>query len=225
MSRPIRTDPRGRRAPRPLTTTSFVLLGLLGVRDWTAYELAQQMDRTVRFFWPRAQRKIYEQAKLLVEHGMATGRREPIGRRHRVVYSITARGRDALQGWLAAPSEPPEIEFEALAKAFFGEQGDKGSLLASIRSVGRVHPALLEHVRAVDATTPPGARSFPGRQHVNALTFVLLWSMTDAMRRWSEWAEAWVSGWPDDLALPPDLADEAARLNRGLSAQPPELPF
>ena len=37
-----------------LTSTSYALLGLLAVKPWTTYELAQQMDRTMSRFWPRA---------------------------------------------------------------------------------------------------------------------------------------------------------------------------
>ncbi len=40
------------------TTTSHALLGLLAVRDWTTYELAKQVKRSLSWFWPRAERKL-----------------------------------------------------------------------------------------------------------------------------------------------------------------------
>ena len=38
---------------RQLSPTSFAILGLLSIQPFATYELAQQMDRTVRWFWPR----------------------------------------------------------------------------------------------------------------------------------------------------------------------------
>jgi PadR family transcriptional regulator, regulatory protein AphA len=41
-----------------LTTTSYVILGHLALRSWSTYELAQQMKRSTRHYWPRAESKI-----------------------------------------------------------------------------------------------------------------------------------------------------------------------
>lgn len=54
-----------------LTTTSYAILGLLSVRPWSTYELAQQMDRSLGRIWPRAQSKLYEEPKKLVRLGLA----------------------------------------------------------------------------------------------------------------------------------------------------------
>jgi PadR family transcriptional regulator, regulatory protein AphA len=45
---------------KQLTPTSFAILGLLSIQPFTTYELAQQMDRTVSWFWPRAASMVYE---------------------------------------------------------------------------------------------------------------------------------------------------------------------
>ena len=49
--------------PPALTTTSYAILGLLAVKPWTTYELAQQMRRALGQFWPRAESKLYEEPK------------------------------------------------------------------------------------------------------------------------------------------------------------------
>ena len=49
------------------STTSYALLGLLALREWTTYELAKQVQRSIGWFWPRAERKLYEEPKRLVE--------------------------------------------------------------------------------------------------------------------------------------------------------------
>lgn len=61
--------------------SSAALLGLLALRDWTTYELAQQSKRSLRRFWNRAEHKIYDEPKHLVTADWATSRTEHTGRR------------------------------------------------------------------------------------------------------------------------------------------------
>src|SRR5262245_6344014 len=114
--------------PPELTPTSYAVLGLLAFRPWGTYELAQQMDRTLSRFWPRARSKLYEEPKKLVARGLATAADDAVGRRNRTVYTITAKGRRALAGWLAEPGEGPVLEFEQLMKVFFGDHGTTADL-------------------------------------------------------------------------------------------------
>ena len=83
-----------------LTTTSYAILGLLGVRPWTTYELAQQMKRAVGQFWPRAESNLYAEPKKLVALGLATASQEKVGNRPRTLYTITPEGRQALAEWI-----------------------------------------------------------------------------------------------------------------------------
>ncbi len=48
---------------KALTTTSYAVLGLLAIRPWSTYELAKQMEVSLRNFWPRAERKLYDEPK------------------------------------------------------------------------------------------------------------------------------------------------------------------
>ena len=43
-----------------LTTTSYLILGLLTNRERSAYEIAEQMGRGVTEVWPRAGRQLYD---------------------------------------------------------------------------------------------------------------------------------------------------------------------
>ena len=106
------------------TTTSYAILGLLAIKPWTTYELAQQMDRALGRFWPRSESKLYEEPKKLVAHGLARAAEERVGRRGRTVYSITPRGRRALARWQAEPGDGPVLEFEQLLKVFFSVAHD-----------------------------------------------------------------------------------------------------
>src|SRR3954465_3903902 len=108
---------------RARPTTAYAILGLLALQPWSTYELAQQVRRSLNWFWPRAERKLYDEPKRLVDQGLATAVQEPTGKRPRTVYEITAEGRDALRAWLAQPPEPPSLEFEGMVKVFFADSG------------------------------------------------------------------------------------------------------
>ena len=77
---------------KSLTTTSHALLGLLNVKPWTTYELAKQVQRSLGWFWPRAERKLYDEPKQLVAAGLATASEQRTGKRPRTVYAITGEG-------------------------------------------------------------------------------------------------------------------------------------
>jgi PadR family transcriptional regulator, regulatory protein AphA len=190
---------------KELTTTSYAILGLLAIGEWTTYELAQQMQRSLRNFWPRAERRIYDEPKVLVAHGLAQARTEYTGRRPRTVYAITPEGRAALRAWLAQPGAGPSLEFEALLKVFLAEQGDKQTLLANLRGIKAW--AADEHRRGIalvrDYLQTGGP--FPDRLHLIALMVRFLgFEWGSAVHRWATWAEQEVQRWPDVRAVEPN---------------------
>lgn len=189
-----------------LTTTSYVLLGLLALRRWSTYELAQQMRRSIHYYWPRAESHIYEEPKKLVAHGLATATREYAGRRPRTVYAITDEGRNALETWLAEPGKGPLVEFEGLVKVLFAEQAGKEQLLATLGSIRTEAERTQQHHAELAADLAETGGPFPERLHVNALVFKFMWDQAEMLLRWAGWAEQEVAGWPDDASLPPEPA-------------------
>ena len=198
-----------------LTPTSFALLGLLATRPdgWSAYELAQQMGRSLRYVWPRAERNLYDDVKLLADRGLARAQRERVGRRPRTVYSITAKGRRELRSWLTRSSLPLTLESEALLKVFFAEQGTVEDLLATIRGIRQEAEATEKDVAELVQSYEIDGGPFPERLHVIALMGRLLFSHRQALRQWADWAEAEVAGWPgtrleDGAQIPAGVFDE-----------------
>ncbi len=204
------------------TTSSYAILGLLALRPWTTYELAKQMAVSLRNFWPRAESKLYEEPKKLVAHGLAEVRTEAVGRRPRSVYSITPAGREALRAWLDEPGAPASLEFEALVKVFFAEQGTKAQLVENL-------PRIADDQRrrvAVDAEWArrylEGRSAFPERVAVLSLVGRLQADFNDMVLRWAEWALGAIEDWPDDIraAAPvPGALEEVAE--RAEKAQAP----
>jgi DNA-binding PadR family transcriptional regulator len=181
-----------------LTTTSYLILGHLALRDWSTYELAQQLKRSTRHYWPRAESKIYEEPKKLVAHGLATATKERTGRRPRTVYAITKQGRQALRDWLEETPQLPLVEFDGIVKVLFAEHGSKQQLLATLRSIrDQAERTREEHAALAEDLSQTGG-PFPERLHLNALVFKFMWDQTETLINWATWAEQIVGKWPDD---------------------------
>jgi PadR family transcriptional regulator, regulatory protein AphA len=189
-----------------LTTTSYVILGLLALRRWSTYELTQQMRRSIPYYWPRAESHIYEEPRKLVDHGLATAKREFVGRRPRTIYAITEKGRRALKRWLAEPGRAPVVEFEGLVKVLFAEQGTKNQLLATLRCIRAEADRTREHHSALAADLAGTGGPFPDRLHVNALVFKFMWEQAEMVARWTTWAEQEVARWSEDISKPTNSA-------------------
>ena len=186
-----------------LTPTSFAILGLLAVRSWSTYELTRQMDRTLGRFWPRAQSKLYEEPKKLVEHGLAVAATDRVGLRPRTVYSITPAGRTALAGWLQAPGAGPVLEFEQLLKVWFSEHGTKADALASIAAAAAWARERNEENLTAARAYGAGEGPFQSRAAQTMLVGAFLTDFYALVARWAEWATGVVQTWPDDPAGAP----------------------
>ncbi|WP_068274222.1 PadR family transcriptional regulator [Aldersonia kunmingensis] len=198
------------------TTTSYALLGLLSVQPWTTYELAKQVQRSLNWFWPRAERKLYDEPKRLAEEGLATAMKEQQGKRPRTVYEITDKGRDALRDWLGAPPAPRALEFEGMVKVFFADGGSLDQLVETLNAIEAEAVERLADLAEMAAARP---LTFPERGHISALSMQLHLAQEQAILRWARWAKDEVAQWEsardpgewDWNAVLVDLAKSAAR--------------
>lgn len=190
---------RTTREPSDLTPTSYAVLGLLAVRPWSTYELAQQMERALGRFWPRARSKLYEEPKKLVAHGLARASTESVGKRFRTRYSITAKGRRAMAEWVPTPGGGPQLEFESLIKVFFAEHGSKDDLVATLRRTRDWAREEATGSRTIPRDYLDGTGAFPERLPWLILTGAFLHDFQRMVDQWAEWALGVVEDWPDDL--------------------------
>jgi DNA-binding PadR family transcriptional regulator len=189
-------------------TTANAILGLLSLRrEWPTYAITTQLRRTMRFFWPRAESRIYDEAKRLVGRGLATARTEPAGRRARTVYAITPAGRAALARWLAAPPRATSLECEPLLRVFLADLCTPSQLRAALDRVRADADAILAVGRVVGPEYLAGTAPFQDQLHARALVFDFLWSHALMLRGWADRAEAAIAGWDDA----PSARDEATR--------------
>lgn len=192
--------------PGELTPTSFAILGLLAIKPWTTYELAQQMDLALGRFWPRARSKLYEEPKKLVSHGLARATLETVGKRRRTRYSITPEGRRALAEWVPTRGAGPQLEFESLIKVFFAEHGTKDDLVATLERIrARIREEAADS-RVIPRSYLDGTGAFPERLPWLILAGRLLNDFQVMVDAWAVWALGVVATWPEDLSsAEPDL--------------------
>jgi PadR family transcriptional regulator AphA len=179
-----------------LPTTSYAILGMLALRPWTAYELTQQLRRSLTYCWPKAESVLYDEPKRLVRLGLATAHQEPAGRRTRTSYAITDKGRRAVGAWLATQPSPPRFEFETMLRLVYADQGTKDDLLGAVRAArGWAEERFAEGRDQVQGYLDDGG-PFPDRLHIIALFARFYADLFELILQWTELAEAEIQAWP-----------------------------
>ncbi|MFI5508929.1 PadR family transcriptional regulator [Mycobacterium sp. NPDC051804] len=200
--------------PTKPTTTSFALLGLLGIKPWTAYEIVAQIKRGMHFFWPRSDAHLYAELKRLVERGHATAELVDGLRKQATRYTITPEGRAALEEWFGSKPAAPLLEVEGFLRMFLGDQATKEDLRESIEVTGRQARELYaKGLALIDELSSTGG-PFPQRLHLieRQATFI-----GDFYRNLIEWCDdtvAAIDEWPDtrDIGLTPQGRSQWERI-------------
>lgn len=182
---------------RKTGTTAHAILGLLALRpSWSTYELSQQLRRNMRFFWPRAESRIYSEAKVLVERGWATSDVVVVGRRTRTVYKITPAGKEALRAWLSTPPRATALECEPLLRIFLGDLTDPEAMRGALNQARRDAEAILGVGRRVSEEYLAGTAPFQDQVHLRAFVFDFLSHHALMLQQWADRTEATLDRWP-----------------------------
>src|SRR5882672_1471774 len=118
------------------TSVTWAVLGLLGLRPMSGYDIKAAIDRTIRHFWAASYGQIYPELKRLEAAGWIEGSDGSRGARTRRLYAITSTGRRELRSWLAGTETRIELRDESLLRLFFADmlpRGDALGLLAARR--------------------------------------------------------------------------------------------
>lgn len=206
-------------ASGPLSTTSYAILGLLSLRSWTGYELAQQGKRSLHFVWPKGESVIYEEPRRLVARGLATASQERQDGRTRNRYQITDAGRAELRAWLASPAASPRFELEPVLRLLFADQGEVADVLATVAGLRRWAEEQLEAGIPMVQGYRDGTAPFPERRHLQAIGAHLLGGLYDHIIAWAEMAETEFASW--ERAEGGSSERTNALLDAWLAAHPP----
>lgn len=116
-----------------LTPTAWTILGFLSLQPRSGYEIREAAKRSVHFFWGVSDGQLYPQLKVLESLKLIEAPHGVEGPRSRQRWQLTARGREALRSWLAAPSAHIQIRDENLVKFLFASLEGPEFLLHLIR--------------------------------------------------------------------------------------------
>ncbi len=179
------------------TTTSFALLGLLGIKPWTAYEIVAQIKRGMHFFWPRSDAHLYAELKRLVERGHATAEVVDGRRKQATRYAITPQGRAALKEWFDSEPAAPLLEVEGFLRLFLGDQTTKEKLRASLEATARhareLHAKGTTLIEELLDTGGP----FPQRLHLIERQSAFIGDFYRSLIEWCEQSIIEIEEWPD----------------------------
>jgi PadR family transcriptional regulator, regulatory protein AphA len=130
-----------------LSKPAYVVLGMIATGRRSGYAMSRTAKEATRHFWATSDGQIYPQLKKLSEDGYIEGERESRGGRERILYSLTAKGREALDEWLNSTERAHfELRDEGVLKLFFAEELSVDQLRAQIDVMRRRHSRALEHL-------------------------------------------------------------------------------
>ena len=199
-----------------LTTTSYLILGMLANRDWSAYGIAEEIGRGATEIWPRAARGLYNAPKRLVERGYAEATRVQVGKRHRTMYSITPEGMEALRGWLAQPSKPPALEFEGMVRVITADRGSLDDLRNNLRTTAMQAAETRDlFVRLARLMLNEADRTHPERLHLMALANRFMIQHFCNVCEWATWALKETEQWDDTVSPSTDCVDGSIAMLEG----------
>ncbi len=175
---------------RQLTTAAYITLGLLTSRDWSAYQLAEQVGRGIDHLWPRADRQRYITHKRLAEEGRSRHSdrtRRQAHPHHLFDHAGGSRGAGRL---LAMDARPPLLEFEGMVRVMLSDQGSISTIFAGTSKTMR-QQALAAHrdVRSFTRRPSPATSgTFPERQHLPRWRTASLSGTYEHIIEWATWA-------------------------------------
>ena len=205
-----------------LTSTSYVVLALLARRPYSAYELTNEIKRSLHQCMPRSATLLYREPKNLVAHGYAVVDVQAKGLQKKAVYSITQAGRTALDAWFKRSATPPVFESEAVMRMTFGHLGAREDLIACLKELEAQVGDLAEN--NVSAMAGWFERFPPPTEHLADLAVLsrLYLDFYALLVEWSRWAREQIAARPEEWTAEAEaeitktlqsLLDQAHRLS------------
>jgi DNA-binding PadR family transcriptional regulator len=211
---------------RRTSITTNALLALLGLRrSWSSSELAAQIARNLRFFWPRAESRIYAALTELESEGMARTSAERIGpRRNRTRYAITAAGRRRLRDWLESPPRSTVLESESLLRLLVGHLGNDEQVLRAVQRIRADGEEVRQAGRVIGEDFLAGTAPFQEHVQMRALVFDFLASWSLMLTNWADRSQQTISSWseqsPEERERAALAVIEARLVDLGADAAP-----
>lgn len=169
-----------------LTPFSYAVLILVG-RDGAGPHDLVRMMRQGRIFWAAAESQYYAEPKRLAAGGYLDAQTQPGQTRARTHYTLTAKGRKAVAGWLAEPSGFVRIQNEPAVRLLGADlarrKTDVSASLAAVRDEIAEQEAHLRRARAAAADIPHRRRFIELNDDLNMRILAAFSDWVDAAER------------------------------------------
>lgn len=102
--------------------------------EMSGYELARSFDDSLGFFWQASHQQIYQELHRLAEKRLLKRREiHQSGKPDKIIYSITARGRQTLQDWVYGESRVQPGKDDLLIKLCNLSEANASHLMEALR--------------------------------------------------------------------------------------------
>ncbi|MCH5644167.1 MULTISPECIES: PadR family transcriptional regulator [unclassified Gordonia (in: high G+C Gram-positive bacteria)] len=141
------------------------ILVSLAERPGTGYEIGQQFDRSIGYFWSATHQQIYRTLKKLHTDGLVSF--ESVaqnGRPDKKLYTISDDGRKVLADWAMSPTPLQPLHSDLGVKLRAAEFGDLAAIIGELKAHRDEHLAQLAIYQGFAADYYPDPTSLTGRK-------------------------------------------------------------
>lgn len=140
--------------------SKFAVLGLLARGPASGYDLKKTIETELTHFWNESYGQIYPILKALADERLAVRRVErQSGRPDRQIYTITPKGRQDLEQWLAEPATFQVNRNETLLKLFLNSQIDVASARELVARYREHHARILTECNVLEKSIEKRGRA------------------------------------------------------------------
>ncbi|MDL9938526.1 PadR family transcriptional regulator [Gordonia sp. ABSL1-1] len=141
------------------------ILVSLAERPGTGYEIGQQFDRSIGYFWSATHQQIYRTLKKLHTDGLVSFESvSQDGRPDKKVYTISDQGRKVLAEWAMSPTRLQPMHSDLGVKLRAAEFGDLAAIIGELKSHRDEHLAQLKVFTGFAADYYPEPDGLTGRK-------------------------------------------------------------
>lgn len=141
------------------------ILVSLAERPGTGYEIGQQFDRSIGYFWSATHQQIYRTLKKLHSDGLVSYESvSQDGRPDKKVYTVSEAGQEVLAQWAMSPTALQPLRSDLGVKLRAAEFGDLATILGELKVHRDEHVAQLALFTGFEEEYYPDSETLTGRK-------------------------------------------------------------
>lgn len=141
------------------------ILVSLAERPGTGYEIGQQFQRSIGYFWSATHQQIYRTLKKLDADGLVTYTDvAQDGRPDKKVYTLSPAGQQLLAEWVASPTPVMPLRSDLGVKLRAAEFGDLATVLGELKATRDEAQVVADLYRGFERDYYPEPDALTGRK-------------------------------------------------------------